>query len=44
MRFNAKEDILALTPQWTGDRLPDGRPYVPDKYLKALQKMTLEEV
>jgi regulator of RNase E activity RraA len=44
MHFNVKEDIIALTPQWKGDRLPDGRPYVPDKYLKALQGMTLEEV
>jgi regulator of RNase E activity RraA len=44
MHFNVKEDIIALTPQWKGDRLPDGRPYVPDKYLKALRGMTLEEV
>lgn len=44
MHFNVKEDIIALTPKWKGDRLPDGRPYVPDKYLKALQGMTLEEV
>lgn len=44
MHFNVKEDIIALTPKWKGERLPDGRPYVPDKYLKALQGMTLEEV
>lgn len=44
MRFNSKEDILALTPQWKGERLPDGRPYVADKYLEALRGMTLEEV
>mgnify|MGYP004458025963 FL=1 len=44
MRFNSKEDIIALTPQWKGERLPDGRPYVADKYLKALRGMTLEEV
>lgn len=44
MHFNVKEEILALTPQWKGERLPDGRPYVEDKYLKALHKMTLEEV
>ena len=44
MHFNVKEEIIALTPQWKGDRLPDGRPYVEDKYLKALHKMTLEEV
>lgn len=44
MHFNVKEEIIALTPQWKGERLPDGRPYVADKYLKALHKMTLEEV
>lgn len=44
MHFNVKEEIIAITPQWKGERLPDGRPYVEDKYLKALHKMTLEEV
>lgn len=29
---------------WKGERLPDGRPKVEDKYLDALQGMTLEEV
>ncbi|MDD4139416.1 MAG: RraA family protein [Clostridiaceae bacterium] len=44
MHFNVREDIIALTPQWKGERFPDGRPRVPDKYLEALQGMTLEEV
>ncbi|MDF2925218.1 MAG: demethylmenaquinone methyltransferase-like protein [Paenibacillaceae bacterium] len=44
MRFNVKEEIIALTPQWTGPRMEDGRPYVADHYLKALHGMTLEEV
>ncbi len=44
MHFNVKEEIIALTPQWKGERLPDGRPYVEDKYLKKLCEMTLEEV
>ena len=44
MKFNCKEDIIALTPQWQGERFPDGRPKVADKYLNALKKMTLEEV
>lgn len=44
MRFNNREDIIALTPQWEGERLPDGRPKVADKYLKALHNLTLEEV
>ena len=44
MDFNVKEDIIALTPEWKGERFPDGRPRVPDKYLEALRGMTLEEV
>lgn len=44
MDFNVKEDIIALTPQWKGERFPDGRPRVPDCYLEALRGMTLEEV
>ncbi len=44
MHFNNREDIIELTPLWTGERLPDGRPKVADKYLKALHNLTLEEV
>ena len=44
MHFNVKEDIIALTPQWKGERFPDGRPRVADKYLEALRHLTLEEV
>lgn len=44
MDFNVKEDIIALTPQWKGERFSDGRPRVPDRYLEALRGMTLEEV
>ncbi len=44
MRFNVKEEIIALTPQWTGERFADGRPKVPDRYLKALRSLTLEEI
>ncbi len=44
MRFNNREDIIALTPQWKGERFPDGRPKVPDSYLDELRKMTLEEL
>ena len=41
---NSREEIIALTPLWTGERFPDGRPKVEDKYLDALYGMTLEEV
>lgn len=44
MRFNNRDDILALTPQWRGERFPDGRPKVADRYLSALKSLTLEEV
>ena len=44
MHFNDREEIIALTPLWKGERLPDGRPKVEDKYLDALYGMTLEEV
>ena len=35
MHFNDREEIIALTPQWKGERLPDGRPKVADKHLDA---------
>lgn len=44
MRFNVAEDIIALTPEWKGERFPDGRPRVPDKYLDTIRTMTLEEL
>ncbi len=44
MKFNDREEIIALTPEWKGERFPDGRPKVPDSYLDALRKMTLEEL
>lgn len=44
MRFDNPEDIIALTPEWKGERFPDGRPKVPDEYLDALRGMTLEEL
>ncbi len=44
MHFNDRDEIIALTPQWKGERFDDGRPRVEDKYLKKLHEMTLEEV
>lgn len=44
MLFNTREEIIAMTPEWTGERFEDGRPKVPDKYLDALYGMTLEEL
>ena len=44
MNFNVKKDVIQLTSMWKGERFPDGRPRVPDHYLKALHALTLEEV
>ena len=44
IKFNSKEDIIELTPLWKGERFPDGRPKVADKYLDKMRKMTLEEL
>jgi len=38
------ENIKALTSEWTGERLPDGRPKVPDNLLERLKSLSMEEV
>ncbi|MBQ1310875.1 MAG: RraA family protein [Blautia sp.] len=43
MHFNVKEDIIQMTPRWTGERFSDGRPRVSDADLEKLREMTLEE-
>jgi len=35
--------IKALTPEWKGLRLPDGRPRVPDALLQRLRNISIEE-
>jgi regulator of RNase E activity RraA len=37
------EDIKLLTKDWTGERMPDGRPKVSDSHLARLSKVTIEE-
>lgn len=44
MIFASREEVIAMTPLWKGERFEDGRPRVPDSYLEALSKMTLEEL
>lgn len=39
-----RETILALTPQWTGDRFDDGRPRVSDAVLEELRTATTEQI
>src|SRR5215213_10118740 len=38
-----KEEIIALTPDWKGERFHDGRPKVPDDILKRMKPVTIEE-
>lgn len=37
------DQLKALTPEWTGERSPDGRPKVADKWLDRVKKMHLED-
>ena len=39
----SKEELIFLTPEWKGERFPDGRPKVPDKLLDRMKLVTLEE-
>lgn len=39
----SKEQLIALTPEWKGDRFPDGRPKVPDGILKRMKSVSVEE-
>jgi len=40
---SSPEYIKALTPEWTGERFPDGRPKVSDAILERLKKISIEE-
>jgi regulator of RNase E activity RraA len=39
----SKEEIIALTPDWKGERFPDGRPKVPDDIIRRMKPVTIEE-
>ena len=43
MHFNDRNDIIQLTPEWKGERFPDGRPKVPSEVLERIRRITLEE-
>jgi regulator of RNase E activity RraA len=38
-----RELLIKYTPEWTGERFPDGRPKVPDGILERMKNVTLEE-
>jgi 4-hydroxy-4-methyl-2-oxoglutarate aldolase len=40
---SSPEYIRALTSEWNGERLPDGRPKVSDAILKRLKNISIEE-
>src|SRR5439155_15604911 len=39
----SKADLLAMTPQWKGDRLSDGRPKVSDDLLRRMRSISTED-
>jgi 4-hydroxy-4-methyl-2-oxoglutarate aldolase len=39
----SKEELVAFTPEWTGERFPDGRPMVADDLLKRMRDVAIEE-
>jgi regulator of RNase E activity RraA len=41
--FFTREDVIKYTPDWKGERFPDGRPKVPDGILDRMKNVTLEE-
>ncbi|MGC2402014.1 MAG: RraA family protein [Acidobacteriaceae bacterium] len=41
--FFTREDVIKYTPDWQGERFPDGRPKVPDAILDRMKNVTLEE-
>lgn len=38
-----KDQLIALTPEWKGERFADGRPKVPDNILKRMRSVSVEE-
>jgi regulator of RNase E activity RraA len=41
--FFTPEDVIKYTPDWHGERFPDGRPKVSDSILDRMKNVTLEE-
>ncbi len=38
-----REELIALTPDWKGERFSDGRPKVPDNLLLRMKQISLEQ-
>ncbi len=41
MKFNNRDDIIQLTPQWHGERFEDGRPKVSDEIIARLRQLNI---
>jgi regulator of RNase E activity RraA len=41
--FFTRDAVIKYTPEWKGERFPDGRPKVPDAILDRMKNVTLEE-
>jgi regulator of RNase E activity RraA len=39
----SRDEVVALTSEWTGERFADGRPRVPDPILERMKNVNLEE-
>ena len=39
----SRDELIYLTPEWQGERFPDGRPKVSDDILERMKLVTLEE-
>ena len=38
-----KDDLIKFTPEWKGERFPDGRPKVSDNIIERMEKVAIEE-
>ncbi len=38
-----KEELIFLTSEWKGERLPDGRPKIPDDLIRRAKNITVED-
>jgi regulator of RNase E activity RraA len=39
----SKSELIALTPEWAGERFADGRPKVPDDIIRRMKSVSVEE-
>lgn len=42
-QFIPREELIFLTAEWTGERMADGRPRVPDDILTRMRNVSIEE-